>query len=83
MKIDRIKWNMKGWRDLRKSAQVQEDLFDRAERIRDGCGDEGFSAWVFEGKNRARASVVAFHPHAIAKNAKHNTILNNLDRGRG
>jgi hypothetical protein len=81
VKIDRIKWNMAGFKELRNSAEVQADLLARAKRIQAPLGD-GYSANVSSGKNRARASVTAYHPKAINENAKRNTILNNLDRGR-
>lgn len=82
MKIDRIKWNMAGFRELRKSAEVQNDLGRRALAIADACGPN-FDPMVSEGRTRARASVITADHDAIRKNAKENTILRNLDRGRG
>lgn len=81
MKIERIKWRVKGFQELRKSSAVLADLTDRAERVA-GASGEGVVARGSVGKTRARAAVIAYHPKAIRSNAKHNTLLNNLDRGR-
>lgn len=81
MKIERIKWRVKGFQELRKSGAVLDDLTARAERIAAASG-EGVVARGSIGKTRARAAVIAYHPKAIRRNARDNTLLNNLDRGR-
>ena len=79
MKIDRIKWNMAGFRALRKSGEVHADLARRAASIADAAG-EGYEARSGQGRSRARASVVTTTKKAMKRP---NRILENLDRGRG
>lgn len=79
MKIERIKWRVKGFQELRKSGAVLDDLTARAERIAAASG-EGFEARSGEGKTRARASVVTT---TVAAMKRPNRMVENLDRGRG
>lgn len=79
MKIDRIKWRVKGFQELRKSSAVQADLAARAERVAAASG-EGFEARSGEGRTRARASVVTTTVQAMRRP---NRMVENLDRGRG
>jgi hypothetical protein len=73
---------------IAKSDAVQLALFVRAEKIRDACdpdnrfGEDGYVVAVGEGRTRARVAVIAVHPHARNSNAKHLTILSNIDAGR-
>lgn len=78
MKIERIKWRVEGFQELRKSAAVQADLMERAERIAAASG-EGFAARSGMGKTRARAAVVTIGFPAIRRP---NRMVENLDRGR-
>lgn len=85
----RLKFNRKAIREIAKSDDLELELFKRADKIRDACdpenrfGDDGYVAVSSKGKNRARAAVIAVHPHARNSNAKHNTLLRALDAGRG
>lgn len=81
MAKSRIKWRIAGFRELRLDPGVIADLGERAERIADAAGD-GYEASTFEGKNRGRASVITADYDAIRDNAKNQTLLRNLDRGR-
>jgi hypothetical protein len=81
MGIERIKWRIAGFRELRKSSEVTADLIRRAQRIAAGAGS-GYSASVSLGKNRGRASVFTKDAAAMRDNAKNNTLIRNLDRGR-
>lgn len=81
-----------GFRDLRNSVGVQEDLLRRAERVRDAAGagyspqgwerNPGFVADVGPGKTRARAGVVTANPHSANVNARDNTLLRALEAAR-
>lgn len=77
----KIKWRVKGFRELRLEPEVIADLGDRAERIADASG-AGYEASTFEGKNRGRASVITGDFDAIRDNAKNQTLLRSLDAGR-
>lgn len=79
--MTKIKWRLAGFRELRLEPGVMADLGERAERIADAAGD-GYEASTFEGKNRARASVITADFDARRDNAKNQTLLRSLDRGR-
>lgn len=81
MAKSRIKWRLAGFRELRLDPAVVADLGERAERIADASG-AGYEASTFEGRNRGRASVITADFKAIHDNAKNQTLLRNLDRGR-
>lgn len=80
MAVDRIKWNMKGFKELRKSRPVMSDLIDRAGDIADASGD-GYDVSPFTGKNRARVTVMAVTAESRDDNARNNTLLRNMGRG--
>lgn len=77
----RIKWNVKAFRELRLEPGVITDLGRRADAIADAAG-AGYEASTFAGRNRGRASVITGDYAAIRDNAKNQTLLRNLDRGR-
>ena len=77
----RIKLNLKGFEQLRRSPGVKADLRRRADAIAEACGD-GFVAASGEGKTRSRAAVIAASGRARRANARDNTMLRNLDAGR-
>jgi hypothetical protein len=85
----RFRLSRKALRDIAFSDEVMVELFKRAERIRDACdptnrfGDDGYVVAVGKGRTRTRVAVIAVHPHARNSNAIHNTLVNNLDAGRG
>lgn len=77
----RIKWKNKGFRQLRKSNEVLEELEKRAERIAAAAGS-GVEASPFMGRNRARVSVITVTEEARRANAEQNTLLRAVDAGR-
>lgn len=81
MAIERIKWKHNGFRQLLKSREVMSDLIARGEKIAAAAG-AGYEQAPFTGKNRARVSVATATPAAILENAKNNTLIRSLDRGR-
>ena len=64
------------------SPRLAAFLAERAKRIADGCG-EGYESGGTAGHTRARGYVVTASPAAERDNAKNNTLLRNLDKGRG
>lgn len=78
----KVQMNSAGARTLLQSAAVQKDLLSRAQRIRDGAKLPGYVADVQAGKNRARAVVKATDFKSRQDNARNQTLLKNLDRGR-
>lgn len=83
----RIKWRIKGFRELRQDMGVADDLERRAEDIADACNDAlpdggGYQSTAIIGKNRARASVITTNFEAIYDNYKNATLIRNLDAGR-
>jgi len=81
MTVDKIKWNMSGFRQLRKSREVMSDLIKRGAAIA-GASGAGYEASPFTGKNRGRVSVITATPEAIEDNAARNSLVNNLGAGR-
>jgi hypothetical protein len=71
----------KGFRDLRKSPAMVEFLTQKAKQIVAGCG-EGYALRVAPSRNRARVTIFPDSPEAVRDNARHLTLLKNLDRGR-
>lgn len=78
----KVKINSKGARALLNSEAIQADLLRRAEAILPAEPAGGFAADVRAGKNRGRAMVKTVSVHGARHNAKHQTILKNLDKGR-
>lgn len=79
----KIAWNLAGFRALRTSPKMLQNLQRRAERIADKAGP-GFMATpsgVTGGRGRGRAAVVAATRNANRKNAKDHTLMKNLDAG--
>lgn len=77
----RVKMNIAGARAIRNSAEVEGDLMRRAQAIEAAAGP-GYEASSQTGRTRARASVITADFEAIRDNAKNNTLLKSLDRGR-
>lgn len=82
MHLERITWNMAGFRDLRKQPGVLADLRARAERIAAAAGP-GNEPSSMLGANRARASVVTADRQARRAEAKTRALTRALDAGRG
>lgn len=84
----KVQISSRGARAVLNSPEVLADLAGRAERIASaansssGVGGEGYVANSGSGKSRARASVVTGDYEAIRDNARSQTLLKNLDRGR-
>lgn len=77
----RVKVHSAAARSLLNSGEVKADLGRRAGAISAAAG-EGYQASVQAGRNRARASVITGDYQSIKDNAKNNTLLRSLDRGR-
>lgn len=86
----RVKWNLKGFAELRNSPEVLRDLEARASRVAAAAG-KGFEAndsrWAGPGSKgsrpRARTSVGTATMWARAKQAREgNTLQRALDAGR-
>lgn len=77
----RVKMSSAGSRKVLNSSEVQADLRRRADAIAMAAG-EGYWPSVQAGVNRARASVITADFKAIRDNAKNNTLLKSLDKGR-
>lgn len=79
-----VKWRLAGFREARTSPKVLAELVKRAERIAAASGD-GFEvdSQITGGRGRARASVRTATRAAVKKNAREQTLLRNLDRGKG
>lgn len=84
LRITRIKLNLKGFRALRTSPAVADDIRKRAERVADAAGP-GWKAEPAKSKrpNRARYVVVATTPEARRESITEQTPLRALNAGRG
>ena len=77
-----IKWNIKAFQQLRRSAGVKNRLKSEAESIARSAGS-GYVVNTGEGKTRSRASVITGDYDSIRDNSKNNTLLRALgNRGR-
>lgn len=79
-----LKFNVKGFEQLREDANIQADLVKRAERIRDASGSEDMGYLVRDNlarDGRSGASVIAIN-HAFNSNRINQTLIKNLSRGR-
>ena len=73
----RIKLNKRGVRELLRSEEMKAVCKERAEEIRNRCGD-GYDCDAYTGKNRVNARVWASSAKARRDNARNNTILKAL-----
>lgn len=74
-----------GARQILNSQEIQNDLLERANRIKskaDSIGSGKYVADVRPGKNRAHAMVKTTDARSMASNRKHNTLLKSVDAGR-
>lgn len=78
----KIEWRLKGFEEIRRLPAVKANLKSRADRIAAASG-EGYVAESGEGKSRSRASVITGNIRAMNDNRKNNTILRNVDAGKG
>lgn len=81
MGIDRIKWNIAGFRALNNERGVMADLIRRAERVAAAAGP-GVVVTPRSGKRRARVTVSTGTPEAVRRNAREQTLIRALDAGR-
>lgn len=77
----KVKMNSRGSRAFLRSAEMQADMLRRVQAVQQGCGD-GYEADVQPGANRAHGMVKTVTQDAARDNARNNTLLKNLDRGR-
>lgn len=73
--------NKKQFVELMKSGPMKRDLLRRAQRVKESAGD-GFAESVYDGKNRARASVITATFAARRKQSKDNVLQRALNAGR-
>lgn len=73
--------NKKQFVELMKSGPMKRDLLRRAKRVKESAGD-GFEESVYDGKNRARASVITGTFAARRKQSKDNVLQRALNAGR-
>ena len=85
----RIKWNVKGFYDLRREPGVVRDLESRAERIAssaEATGHGGYETSSQQGarkpQGRWRTTVITADAQAQRETAKNQHLLRNLDQGR-
>lgn len=80
----RIKWRMKGFKELRLEQGVLDDLDERAHAIARAANQSssGYIPSSQLGKRRARASVITGNVDSMIDNAKNQTLLRSLDSGR-
>lgn len=79
----RLKFNNREVKAILRNTAVLDELEFRAELIHDAIDHEGYEIAVGVGKSRARASVIAVTQWARRSNAIHNTLVSNMDAGRG
>ncbi|SDP09256.1 hypothetical protein SAMN04515671_2919 [Nakamurella panacisegetis] len=77
----RIVLNEKGFRELRRSPEVEADLVARGRRVAAAAG-AGFEAQSWIGRNRNRVTVRTATPEARAADAREHKLLGALDAGR-
>lgn len=77
----KIKLNLEGFRKLRTSKKVIEDLERRGRNVAAAAGP-GMEASTYVGRNRARVSVIANTPAAKRREAKDRALTRALDAGR-
>lgn len=80
-----FKWRLAGFREVRTLPGVRQEVERRAQKIADASGGaaKGYIVRSTAGRNRARAAVITATVEAMASNRKHNTLLRNIDAGRG
>lgn len=81
----RIKWNTEGFRQLRQSPSVKQDLLNRAERVASAAGgqDMGYMVTDLVLENPRGAVSVMATGKARAHNRRTNALMVALDAGRG
>lgn len=78
----RIRWNLAGFRKVRRLPTLERVLLSHAQDGASAAGD-GYIAVSEIGPNRARAAVVAASTYARRDNAEDHTLLRIIDDMRG
>lgn len=78
----RIEFHHEGFNEVRKSAEVQADLFRRGDAIGAAAG-EGFEVRKSVNKTRARVSIITVDEAAMVRQARDHILERSLDAGRG
>lgn len=78
----RLVFNMRAFRDLRCLPSVQDDMFERAQRIASASGPGYAAVRTFNPRNRARAAALTRSYAARRDNARNHTLIANLNAGR-
>lgn len=80
----KIKWRVKGFKEIRMEPKVLEDLDERARAIARQANQSspGYFPSSQFGKRRSRASVITGDVESMADNARNQTLLRSLDAGR-
>jgi hypothetical protein len=76
-----IRWKMKGFKDIRKSPEMEALLQKVIDDMLNELG-EGYEGDVQEGRSRLRAGVVTATQQAKRDNARHNSLLRALAKAR-
>jgi hypothetical protein len=78
----RLKFNMRGFRELRTSPGVRADLRERAARVAAAAGEGVEVLPEEEPRNRAHLVVAPVTPAAAARVASDNVLIRALEAGR-
>lgn len=80
-----LKFNQKGFRQLRKEPGVRRDLLKRAERIAAAAGgqDMGYKVTPLDLEDPRGAVSVMATGKAARHNRKHNSLIKSMKAGRG
>lgn len=81
MSRTRVVLNLRGFRDLRRSPEVEADLLARGRRIAAAAGP-GYGVQTWLGRNRARVTVRTSTPETRRAETENPVLLNSLDAGR-
>ncbi|KIQ15335.1 hypothetical protein [Rhodococcus sp. MEB064] len=77
----RFVWNIAEFQRIRKAPETEALIRGMTEAVASACG-EGFEAQVTQGRSRVRGVVITTTPKAMVRNARDNTLVNNLSAGR-
>lgn len=76
----KIRWNIAGFQEIRRSAGVEGRLQEEVSRVLGSVGGH-YSGGVEPGRTRSRGYVVTSTPEAIRDNAANHTLLRALGGG--
>lgn len=82
----RIKWNIKGFKEIRTTPELQalvkKKVNEIAEKANSNLSEPGYEASTYANSNRARGSVAAVSYKAREDNARNNTLLRALNESK-